>query len=321
MQTRRAFIKTILGLGALILPWSFLPNRFGEAVKARLGRPPVKLLLPQVAEMNSEIDLESLHRTAMEDIYILTAPEMQGRRAGSVGESKAVEYLAAQLSMLGLRPMGDPKTGFIQAFTIPPVVETWVNGRLTFKPGETSKLRSPCVNLIGGLMGENTQEIILLSAHYDHLGVFEGKVYPGANDNASGVGCILDVMRRILREAKVPKRTIVIAFWSAEEMGFIGSKAFVDSPSFSLHQIQAVLNVDTVGNGMIGNFALWADGDNLAVKAIRQAALECGASALLTPTAGHNSDSISFASAHIPAVTLMAKEWLYKNHTRKIRSR
>lgn len=315
MQTRRAFIKTILGLGALILPWSFLPNRFGEAVKARLGRPPVELLLPQVAEMNSEIDLESLHRTAMEDIYILTAPEMQGRRAGSVGESKAVEYLAAQLSMLGLRPMGDPKTGFIQAFTIPPVVETWVNGRLTFKPGETSKLRSPCVNLIGGLMGENTQEIILLSAHYDHLGVFEGKVYPGANDNASGVGCILDVMRRILREAKVPKRTIVIAFWSAEEMGFIGSKAFVDSPSFPLHQIQAVLNVDTVGNGMIGNFALWADGDNLAVKAIRQAALECGSSALLTPTAGHNSDSISFASAHIPAVTLMAKEWLYKNHT------
>jgi len=314
MQTRRAFIKTILGLGAVMLPWSFLPTRLGESIKTKLERPPIELLRPLATKLNNGINLESLNRTAMDDIYVLTSPEMQGRKAGSVGETKSSEYLATQLSMLGLRPMGDANTGFIQVFTIPPVVETKANGRLTFKPSANSKLRSPCVNLIGGLMGENTQEIILLSAHYDHLGVFEGRVYPGANDNASGVGCILDVLRRILREENIPKRTIVVAFWSAEEMGFVGSQAFVDS-SFPLHQIQAVLNVDTVGNGMIGNFALWADGDNIAVKAIRQAAIECGASALLTPTAGHNSDSVSLASAHIPAVTLMAKEWLYKNHT------
>lgn len=314
MQTRRAFLKTILGLGAVILPWSFWPTRFGETIKTGLGRPPVELLLPPVTEPN-KVNLEILNRTAMEDIYVLTAPEMQGRKAGSVGETKAAEYLASQLSILGLRPMGDPKTGFIQAFTIPPVIETRVNGRLTFKPGENRILRSPSVNLIGGLMGEITEEIILLSAHYDHLGVFEGRVYPGANDNASGVGCILDVIRRILREEKVPKRTIVIAFWSAEEMGFVGSQAFVHSTPFPIHQIQAVLNADTVGNGMIGNFALWADGENTAVNAIRQAATECGASALLAPLAGHNSDSVSFASAGIPAVTLLAQDWLYKNHT------
>jgi len=315
MQTRRAFLKTILGLGAVMLPWSFLPPRIGETIKTRLGRPPVELWLPAANKQNNKIDLESLNRTAMDDIYVLTAPEMQGRKAGTVGETKAAEYLASELSMLGLRPMGDPNTGFIQTFTIPPVMESRVNGRLTFKPGDNKKLRTPSVNLIGGLMGEKTQEIILISAHYDHLGVFEGKVYPGANDNASGVGCILDVMRRVLREEIVPKRTIVIAFWSAEEMGFIGSQAFLQSPLFPLDHIQAVLNVDSVGNGMIGNFALWGDGENTAVKAIRQAAAECGASALLTPTAGHNSDSISFAMANIPAVTLMAKDWLYKNHT------
>ncbi len=315
MQTRRVFLKTLLGLGAFMLPWSFLPNRFRETIKTELGRPPVELLLPPVTKPTREVDLESLNRTAMDDIYVLTAPEMQGRRAGSIGETRAAEYLATQLSMLGLRPMGDPISGFIQAFTIPPVVETRVNGRLTFKPGKNTTLRSPSVNLIGGLMGEKTQEIILLSAHYDHLGVFEGQVYPGANDNASGVGCILDVMRRILREGNVPKRTIVIAFWSAEEMGFVGSQAFVHSSTFPLDQIKAVLNADTVGNGMIGNFALWADGENSAVKAIRQAASDCGASALLTPFAGHNSDSVSFASAHIPAVTLMARDWLYKNHS------
>lgn len=315
MQTRRAFIKLILGLGASVLPWSFLPQRLSQRVRDELGRPPVELLLPVATQQGQKIDLESLNRTAMEDIYVLAAPDMQGRKAGSAGEAKAADYLAAQLSMLGLRPMGDPNTGFIQAFTIPPVIETRVNGRLTFRPGDAGKLRFPSVNLLGGLMGESTAEIIMLSAHYDHLGIFEGQLYPGANDNASGVGCILDVMRRLLREGQVPKRTLVIAFWSAEEMGFVGSQAFVQAAPFPIQQIKAVLNVDTVGNGMIGNFALWAEGENIAVDALRQAALECGASALVVPSAGHNSDHISFARAHIPAVTLLAKEWLTKNHT------
>ena len=315
MQTRRVFIKTLLGLGTIILPWSLLPAGVGEALKNGLGHPSVDLVLPPTIKPSNAIKGESLNRSAMDDILTLAGSEMQGRKAGSVGEAKAAEYLATQLSMLGLKPMGDPKTGFAQGFTIPPVSETRVNGRLTFRPGENQNLRTPSVNLLGGLMGENQQEVIILSAHFDHLGIFEGHLYPGANDNASGVGCILDVMRRLLREGKTPKRTIVIAFWSAEEMGFVGSEAFVRSPSFPLHQIKAVLNADTVGNGMIGDFALWADGANVAVKAVRQAAAEAGASALLTPPAGHNSDSVSFAEANIPAVTLMARDWLYKNHT------
>ena len=315
MQTRRVFIKTLLGMGAIFLPWSLLPAGVGEALKNGLGHPSVDLVLPPTIKPSNAIKGESLNRSAMDDILTLAGSEMQGRKAGSVGEAKAAEYLATQLSMLGLKPMGDPKTGFAQGFTIPPVSETRVNGRLTFRPGENQKLRTPSVNLLGGLMGENQQEVILLSAHFDHLGIFEGHLYPGANDNASGVGCVLDVMRRILREGKTPKRTIVLAFWSAEEMGFVGSESFVRASSFPLHQIKAVLNADTVGNGMIGDFALWADGANVAVKAVRQAAAEAGASALLTPPAGHNSDSVSFAEANIPAVTLMARDWLYKNHT------
>ncbi|WP_407307266.1 M20/M25/M40 family metallo-hydrolase [Desulfosporosinus sp. SB140] len=315
MQTRRVFLKTLLGLGAIFLPWSIFPAQWGEWIKKEIGHPSVELLLPSEPKPSTVMNSESLNRTAMDDILTLTTPEMQGRKAGSVGEAKAADYLSSQLSMLGLKPMGDPKTGFFKAFTIPPVIETKVNERLTFRPGENRNLRTPSADLLGGLIGENASEVILLSAHYDHLGIFEGQVYPGANDNASGVGCILDVMRRILREGKIPKRTIVIAFWSAEEMGYVGSLAFVRTPSFSLNQIKAVLNADTVGNGTIGDFALWSDGENIAVQAVRQAASNCGASALLTPTGGHNSDSVSFSSANIPAVTIMARDWLNKNHT------
>ncbi|WP_041276615.1 M28 family metallopeptidase [Desulfosporosinus acidiphilus] len=317
MQTRRTFLKTLLGLGAVLFPWSIFPARMGEFVKTELGHPSAELQLPPEikTKINKESNSESLRRTAMDDIIVLSAPVMQGRRAGSVGEAKASEYLTLQLSLLGLKPMGIPKAGFAQAFTIPPVTETKVNGRLTFRPGRYSDLRIPSANLVGGLRGEKESEIILISAHYDHLGIFEGHLYPGANDNASGVGCILDVIRRILREGKIPKRTIVIAFWSAEEMGFVGSQAFVNNPPFPLHQIKAVLNVDTVGNGVMGDFALWGNGENVAVKAIQQAAAICGASAPITPTAGHNSDSVSFAAAGIPAVTIMTRDWLDKNHT------
>lgn len=315
MQTRRAFMKTLLGLGAIILPWSLWPSWLGEALEKRLGHPPVNLVLPPPTKTENVLEPESLSRSAADDILTLTGSEMQGRKAGTVGEAKAAEYLASQLSMLGLKPMGDPETGFAQGFTIPPVSAGYRNGRLTFIPGANQGLRTPSVNLLGGLMGANQEEVILLSAHYDHLGIFEERLYQGANDNASGVGCVLDVMRRILREGKTPQRSVVLAFWSAEEMGFVGSRAFVKNPTFPLQQIKAVLNADTVGNGMIGDFALWADGENTAVKAIRQAAEEAGASALLTPPSGHNSDSLSFAEAKIPAVTLMAREWLYKNHT------
>jgi aminopeptidase YwaD len=315
MKNRRAFLKTLFGLGAVFLPWTVFPSQWREGIQTWLGRPPVKVTSPPVLEPNKVVKTESVNRTALDDVRALSSPEMQGRKAGTVGEAKAAEYLAEQLSLLGLKPMGNPETGFAHAFTIPPVIETKVNGRLTFRPGENQNLRIPSVNLLGELSGEKTNEIILISAHYDHLGIFEGHLYPGANDNASGVGCILDVMRRILREGKIPTRSIVIAFWSAEEMGFVGSQAFVSASTFPLRQIQAVLNADTVGNGAIGDFALWGDGENLAVKAVSQAAAICKARAPLTPTLGHNSDSLSFAMAGIPSVTLMTRDWLTQNHT------
>ena len=319
MQSRRGFLKILLGFGAILLPWSIIPGRWADMMNA-LGHSTVDLKLPAVAEpqpkkMTTAATPESLKLTALDDIQALTAPEMQGRKAGSVGEAKAAAYIAEQLGALGLKPLGDRQAGFLQAFTIPPVIETKVNGRLTFRAGAESGLRFPSANLLGSLPGEKENEVVVISAHYDHLGIYEGNVYPGANDNASGVGCILDVLRRILREGNPPQRTLVLAFWSAEEMGFVGSHAFVKDPTFPLNNIKAVLNADTVGNGTPGDFALWGDAGSLAVKAVQQAAAACGSSAPVTPTGGHNSDSVSFLAAGIPAVTLMTGAWLNQNHT------
>lgn len=317
MQSRRVFLKLLLGLGAVALPWTVWPLKMKNVLEPLRGSPRVKLYTqpsqPQTVEF---FQVESLNRTAMDDIVVLTAPEMEGRRAGLAGEGRASQFLAKELSLLGLKPMGDQGESFAHVFTIPSVRETVIGGRLTFTSGPMGELRTPSMNLLGGLMGEKQDEVIILSAHYDHLGIYKGEVYPGANDNASGVGCILDVIRRLIREKKNPKRTIVFAFWGAEEMGFVGSNAFVNSPSFPLQTIQAVINVDTIGNGMVGNFGLWSDEeDNIAFRAIQKAASQAGASALRVSNHGHNSDQVSFAQAGIPAVTLVSQEWLQNNHT------
>lgn len=316
MNSRRNFLKMLLGLSAFYLPWTIWPEKVTGAIHSLIKRPPVALITPLPELPKGVVSEESLNRTAMEDIVALTAPEMQGRQAGSVGENKASSYLAKQMSTLGLKPMGDQGGSFTHVFTIPPVSQKVVNGRLTFTADYLESLRTPSVNLLGGLIGKEQDQVILISAHYDHLGIYQNVVYPGANDNASGVSCVLEVMRRLLREGKASQKTLAFAFWSAEEMGFVGSKAFIKSPTFPLEHIQAMINLDTVGNGMIGDFALWADSeDNLAYQTIKKAAAQVGASAQHTPTGGHNSDQVSFAQAGIPAVTLMARDWLNKNHT------
>lgn len=315
MNSRRHFIKMLLGLSALYLPWTFWPDKIKGASQSLIKRPPVSLITPVPELTERVIDEEVLYRTPIEDIIALTAPEMQGRQAGTIGENKASSYLAKQMSTLGLKPMGDQGESFTQVFTIPPVTKNIVQGRLTFTAGKLGSLRTPSANLLGALIGKVQDQVILISAHYDHLGVYHGEVYPGANDNASGVSCVLEVIRRLIRDGKIPQKTLVFAFWSAEEMGFVGSKAFVQAPTFPLQQLQTVLNIDTVGNGMIGNFALWSENEeNLAYQTLKIAAAQAGASALHTPFAGHNSDQMSFAEAGIPAATLMARDWLYQNH-------
>ena len=320
MPTRRGFIKCLAGIGAGVLPWygwpELLKNAIPQAVQASIQTSnSIKTTVNSVPQN----DQTYLNRTAIDDILALTHSELQGRRAGTVGEEKAAAYLIDQMRGLGLEPLGDlmdnNNHNYLNAFTVYPVVEEFYYGRLTFRPGNPDDLRTPSANVIGGFMGTNPNESVILSAHYDHLGIFHGNLYPGANDNASGVGCILDVMRRLIKEGVKPNRNVVLAFWSAEEMGFVGSYSFVQKPTFSRTGIEAVFNVDTVGNGPLEEFALWANSDNKAVQAVQSAAAENKASVALTPNNGYNSDQVYFNMDHVPAVTLMAWDWLNKNHT------
>ena len=105
------------------------------------------------------------------------------------------------------------------------------------------------------------EEIILLSAHLDHLGVRNGKTYPGADDDASGTVAVMELARSLAKEPK-PRRTIVFALWGSEETGMIGARYFLTHPTFDLQDIVANLEFEMIARAdpKVQHDQLWLTG-------------------------------------------------------------
>lgn len=88
-------------------------------------------------------------------------------------------------------------------------------------------------------------ETILVTSHYDHLGVQNGKLYPGANDNASGTAAMLEVARLVVKE-RLPRSVLFVSFGSEEQL-MLGSYHYVEHPLRPLDKTIAVLNLDMIG--------------------------------------------------------------------------
>ncbi len=101
-----------------------------------------------------------------------------------------------------------------------------------------------CRNIIGMIEGENPNEIVVVGAHYDHLGKFNGIIYNGSDDNASGTIAVLEIAKACLATGVKPKRTILFAAWDAEEIGLLGSNYFVNNPTHK--KIIANVNFDMI---------------------------------------------------------------------------
>lgn len=106
-------------------------------------------------------------------------------------------------------------------------------------------------NVIGYIEGKTRHDsVILITAHYDHLGMMGKSAYfPGANDNASGVSMLLSLARYYANPIHRPEYTLVFLALSAEELGLIGSQYFAENPLFDLKSIKFLLNIDMAGNG------------------------------------------------------------------------
>jgi len=161
----------------------------------------------------------------------LASDGYQGREAGTPGADKAAEYIVAKLKEWKLAPAGT-RGMYFQPFAI---------------EGKTTR------NILAVLPGTHASlknEYVLIGAHYDHIGESRGgsdTINNGADDNASGTAAVLEIARAFAALKERPARSIVFAWWSAEEKGLVGSKFFVDNPTLNLRAVVACLNLDMVG--------------------------------------------------------------------------
>ena len=174
------------------------------------------------ADAEVTVDIDALRA----DVVYLASPELDGRVPGSAGDEAARAYVAARFEDLGLEAYGDTE-GYAQPF-----VDS--EGRAT-------------ANLLGFLPGSDEEvgdEIVVLSAHLDHLG--NGRL--GANDNASGVSALLAVAEALAAGAPL-RRTVLFAAFGAEETGSEGSAAFLEALPDGVDPSDIVYNVnlDMVG--------------------------------------------------------------------------
>lgn len=186
-----------------------------------LSRRPFALLAAAVLTLAAAPALAAPGDKAIEDVRILSADDMQGRAPGTPGSEKARAYILSRFAEIGLSPVGDK---FEQAFTF------------TKRDGSTVQ----GTNLVARIKGTKPGKAMVVSAHYDHLGVRGGEIYNGADDNASGLAGLLAVAEAF--KAKPPTHDVILAVVDAEEGGLRGARAFAAAPPVPLETV--VLNVN-----------------------------------------------------------------------------
>jgi len=169
-------------------------------------------------------------------LYILADDKMQGRMTGQNSNNEAAEYLRNYYIDQGIASPIE-KNNYYQ-----PIPADFFNGGTNGNPSQ---------NVVAFIEGsEKPNEIIVLSAHYDHVGVKNGKVYNGADDDGSGTVSMLEMaqaFQKAKNEGNGPKRSILILHVTGEEIGLYGSKYYTQNPLFPLENTVVNLNTDMIG--------------------------------------------------------------------------
>ncbi len=179
------------------------------------------------------------------DITYLASDDLEGRGVGTSGLAKAADYLAERFAEIGLEPAGT--NGFFQEFALNPSAPALAHAGIA-----ATDVR----NIVGKLPGSGplAGDIIILGAHYDHLGYgntggsldADSGVHNGADDNASGTAALMQAAE-ILASRSGDRRTFYFVAFAAEELGLLGSDYFAKNPTYDADQASAMINFDMVG--------------------------------------------------------------------------
>lgn len=181
--------------------------------------------------------------TFSETLRYLSSDALEGRNTGSEGIAKAATYLENQLKAHAIQP-------YFSTY-----YDTLVNATL------------PAYNVVGYIEGTDPKlknEWVILGAHYDHIGIStdapaEDQINNGANDNASGVTVLTEVMKALSQEKKL-KRSVLIVYFSAEEKGLLGSYHLAQQLNNQKMKVYTMLNFEMLGVPMNYDFDAYLTG-------------------------------------------------------------
>lgn len=170
-----------------------------------------------------------------EHLFLLSSDILEGRKTGDKKQKLAVNYFTAYYEHLGLLAP-DEYPEYTQMI-----------------PKEYFENRSegPSPNVLAFIEGSKfPNEVVIISAHYDHLGMKGDEVYNGADDNASGSSAVMELAQSFQlakKQGNGPKRSILFIHFTGEEIGLFGSKYYTENPVFSLDSTIVDLNIDMLG--------------------------------------------------------------------------
>ncbi len=218
------------------------PLRVDLRSKSAQASGPVRAAAAPARKALAEIPPVFSRESLLQHIDYLASEEMAGRGLGTPGLEMAADYIIDQFKTAGLAPASDDG-GYRQTFRV--------------DEGEDGKPHD-VANIVGVIPGSNPAyagQAVLVTAHYDHLGhgwpdaraEDKGKIYYGADDNASGVAVMIE-LANTFADAGAPERTIVFIAFTGEEAGLLGSRYYAEHPTpAALEGIIGVVNMDTVG--------------------------------------------------------------------------
>ncbi len=247
--------------------------------------------LAQAAELTAAAARASVRaEDAQRHVAALADDALEGRAAGSRGGRAAGAYLVEEFERIGVAPAGN-EGGFYQRF---------------------GTMR----NVIGMLRGsdpEASQEVVVIGAHYDHVGYGTpsnsygptGRIHNGADDNASGVAGLLEVAEACTLLPRRPRRTIVFALWDGEEVNLLGSRHFVRERPLPLahHRVAFSINLDMIGRLRGERVEVYGSRSAVGLRQrIVSANLPSGLKLAFSWECSEDSDHYPFLAAGIPTV-------------------
>ena len=209
---------------------------------------------PDSVRGSAVVLLKPRPETSMKDFQAMLGPYLRSKAAMVIvpefPAAKAMFDRLAKEMPKSTQKMGNVGLAPTVVFASPDAArQLWTlpDGRLVRLRSEmTPRKTSHTWNVLGKIVGTSEKDqVVLLSAHLDHLGVKDGKTYPGADDDASGTVAVMELARALAAEPR-PGRTVAFALWGSEETGMVGSRYFLKNPTFELKNIVANLEFEMI---------------------------------------------------------------------------